>query len=324
MQGFFKTLKYVAIALAGVAIVAGLMSREGLLGDRNSKRTDPGLISFAEFIKPIDPQMIGYRESAGFPLPFEQATALAVDSADNLYVAGDSSLLIFDSTGKQKSQIALQNKVFSLSVFAARIYLAQADCIQVLNLAGKPLERWSEVAAGVHFTSLLAMEQGVFAADARNKVIWHYDYNGKRIKAIGQRDMQKGKLGFIVPGPFFDIARGYADQLWAVNPGKHQLENYTIAGELRSSWRRVSVDIDGFCGCCNPVQIAILPDGAFVTCEKGIPRVKVHEPSGDLRTVVAGPDQFAEGTVIADVAVDSQNRVLVLDPVRKTVRVFKK
>jgi hypothetical protein len=38
--------------------------------------------------------------------------------------------------------------------------------------------------------------------------------------------------------------------------------------------------------------------------------------------VVAGPEQFAEGTVGLDLAADSGGRVIVLDPVYKTVRIF--
>ena len=324
MKDFLGILKYVAIALAGVAIVAGLMSREGLLGKRNAERADPKLINFDEFIKPIDPAKIGYIESKAIALHYSVPRAMAIDANDNIYVAGDGGLLVFDRNGQRKTSIELQREIYSLSVFDDRIYAGANDAIGGFGLDGESMQRWTDIAPSAHFTSILATEAGVFAADARNKVIWHYDLNGKQLQEIGKRDVANGRLGFIVPGPFFDIAPGYAGGLWAVNPGKHQLENYTFAGELRSSWRRASVDIAGFCGCCNPTQMAILPDGGFVTAEKGIPRVKVHDPNGDLRTVVAGPELFAEGTVIADVAIDSQNRVYVLDPVKKAIRIFEK
>ena len=43
-----------------------------------------------------------------------------------------------------------------------------------------------------------------------------------------------------------------------------------------------------------------------------------------MHAVVAGPDQFTEGTVGIDLAVDSKNRIYVLDPMRKQVRIFEK
>ena len=84
-----------------------------------------------------------------------------------------------------------------------------------------------------------------------------------------------------------------------------------------------------FCGhkspsCCNPSHMAILSDGSFVTCEKGIERIKIHTQNGDYKCVVAAPDSFDKDTVGLDVAVDGNDRIFVLDPVRAVVRVFVK
>ncbi len=65
-----------------------------------------------------------------------------------------------------------------------------------------------------------------------------------------------------------------------------------------------------------------MPDGSFVTAEKGLPRVKIHNLDGSLRCVVAAPDQFDEGVVGLDVAVDDEGRIYVLDPSRNQVRIF--
>ncbi len=82
--------------------------------------------------------------------------------------------------------------------------------------------------------------------------------------------------------------------------------------------------IDGFSGCCNPSHIAILADGSFVTSEKGLVRVKILNPTGKLKSVVAGPDQFDEETRGLDLAVDSENRIIVLDPKKRLIRIFEK
>jgi len=82
------------------------------------------------------------------------------------------------------------------------------------------------------------------------------------------------------------------------------------------------MQLDGFGGCCNPSHVAMLSDGSFVTSEKGLERVKIHLPSGDFKSVVAAPSQFDEGTKGLDLAVDSKDRILVLDPSRKMVRIF--
>jgi hypothetical protein len=84
------------------------------------------------------------------------------------------------------------------------------------------------------------------------------------------------------------------------------------------------MSIEGFCGCCNPTHIAILRDGSFVTSEKGIARVKIYNRLGNLISLVAGPDQFIEGTEGLDLATDSEQRIYVLDPKQKAIRIFEK
>ena len=123
-------------------------------------------------------------------------------------------------------------------------------------------------------------------------------------------------------------------ELWVVNPGRLGLESYRSNGDLITSWYRASMTVDGFCGCYNPVHIAFRKDGSLVTGEKGLARVKVYEADEVFAGLVAGPDSFPnaniaalsspsdKGTPIQDLAVDARDRVLVLDPHEKTVRVF--
>jgi hypothetical protein len=84
------------------------------------------------------------------------------------------------------------------------------------------------------------------------------------------------------------------------------------------------MELDGFSGCCNPTHIAILNDGSFVTSEKGIVRVKIIDPTGKFKTVVATPDDFEKGTTGLDIAIDSEERIILLDPLRNQVRIFEK
>ena len=81
--------------------------------------------------------------------------------------------------------------------------------------------------------------------------------------------------------------------LRVVNPGMHRIEAYTPDGDLESFWGRRVDGIEGFCGCCNPANIAILPDGRIVTAEKGIPRVKVYHGRGQFVAWWPGPEMLA-------------------------------
>ncbi len=95
--------------------------------------------------------------------------------------------------------------------------------------------------------------------------------------------------------------------------------------------------IDGFCGCCNPTNFALLPDGGIVTSEKGLNRIKIYGAHGGLQGVVAGPEHLATDRRLArracddcrigysmPVASDVLGRALVLDVTTQRVRLFEK
>ena len=84
------------------------------------------------------------------------------------------------------------------------------------------------------------------------------------------------------------------------------------------------MDIEGFCGCCNPTDIALLPDGKVVTGEKGLPRVKVYRQDGAFDAVVAEQSAFVPGSVPLDLATDASGHIFVLDALRRVVRVFER
>ena len=65
-----------------------------------------------------------------------------------------------------------------------------------------------------------------------------------------------------------------------------------------------------------------MADGSFLTSEKGVVRIKIHEPSGELSTVVAPPDKFMEDGEAPDVAVDEEGIVYALDYDRNMIRIF--
>jgi hypothetical protein len=109
-----------------------------------------------------------------------------------------------------------------------------------------------------------------------------------------------------------------------VNPGRQSLENYNADGSLRTSWGVPGMKIEGFSGCCNPAQMAIMDDNSFVTSEKGMPRIKLYGQHGELKGIVAPPDLFdADSYYAPDVAVDTANIIYALDFARKQVRIFK-
>lgn len=274
-------------------------------------------------LKVIDSSLICYEEITQIKPETDNLYGIATDINDNLYVSGAETLFIYDAYGNLNNSFALGNNAYCITVAeSGLIYMGMPGHVEVWNTNGEQLESWESMGDKAIFTSIAVNDQSVFVADAGNKVVYHYNLKGEFQNNIGEKDNKNGKLGFILPSPYFDLLIGRDNELWVVNPGIHQFEHYRPNGELISSWKKTSMQLDGFSGCCNPSHIAMLSDGSFVTSEKGIERVKIHQPNGEFQCVVASPDDFLSGTTDLDLAVDSKDRIYISDPKKGFIRVF--
>jgi hypothetical protein len=204
------------------------------------------------------------------------------------------------------------------------------DHIEVFDAQGQRVQVWDPAGGRAWFTGLALAEHWLFVADAGNRLVLRYDLSGALLGKIGERGQDRPT--FTVPSPFFDL-KWHADGLLRVtNPGRHRVDHYTPEGVLELSWGTPSARIEGFCGCCNPIALALLSDGRCVTCEKGLPRVKVYSAHGQLESVVAGPESFPENTEVCsgdmgdcqrgglDAVADSRGRLHILDLVAGNIR----
>ena len=275
--------------------------------------------------KKSEANLLLYSEVHQIPIHLRHVYGIAVDLDDNLIVTGDDAVLTFDPDGSVHSTISTGESARCLSVDEnGDLFLGMRDHVEVYDRKGVKKSHWKSLGEDGLITSIAVTKQDAYVADAGNHIVWQFDKSGKQKRRIGEKNEDKDIPGFLIPSPYFDVSVDPDGFLWVVNPGRHSLENYTPEGDLRTSWGKFSMEMEGFCGCCNPTHIVILEDGSFVTSEKGIVRVKVHNWLGNFVSVVAGPDQFAEGTVGLDLAKDSAQRIYVLDPVKKMVRIFEK
>jgi sugar lactone lactonase YvrE len=214
-------------------------------------------------------------------------------------------------------------------------YVGFREWIEVYDAKGDRQASWKSPAGRPWFTGLTVVGEDVFAADAGNRLVRRYDRAGKLVGRIGAKNKERQVPGLVLPSPYLDVEWHKDGLLRVNNPGRHRVELYTLDGDLELTWGKPSAAIDGFCGCCNPINLALLPDGSCVTCEKGLPRVKVYRPNGEFDCVVAGPETFPENARLGagpgtgeglkaglDVVVDPQERLYVLDYATGTIRVM--
>jgi hypothetical protein len=287
----------------------------------------------------INPDLILYEESAGaIKTGFTVTHGIAVDSKGSVYIAGDKAIRIFSGSGDQLGEIKLDDMPRSLTVTQdGTIYAGLSDHVEVYDAQGQRQGSWESLGKDAILTSIAVSGDDVFVADAGNRIVVRYNTKGDVINKIGRKDDARNIPGFVIPSPYFDLVVTKDGLLRVVNPGRRRIEAYTFDGDIEFWWGEPSAAVEGFCGCCNPVNIAVLPDGGFVTCEKGLVRIKIYNSEGVFSGVVAGPEQFGAGgtsTICTnpeecqsggfDVAVDTEGRIYVLDTVDNIVKTFTK
>jgi len=286
-----------------------------------------------EKLRKIDSSLICYKEIKQFQTGLNTTNGLAIDDELNVYVLADDQIAIFDKTWKKISAFAVDSAAHCMAVDKNKqIYVGTENHVEVYDFRGKKLSSWESYSPDGYLTSLVLKDGNLFAADAESKVVLRYDLSGKILNTIGMKDKSKGIDGFIIPSMYFDIALGPYKELWISNPGKHMLQNFTPEGDLLSSWGVPSMQIDGFAGCCNPVHFTVLPDGRFITYEKGLDRIKVYNQTGKFLCVVAGPSKIDKNSLntcsvsspVHDLVCDKNGTVYILDGETKMIRVFKK
>ncbi len=271
----------------------------------------------------IEPDRVGYRQAGEIPVEFDEPRGLAIGPDGALYVAGDTAVDMLSPDGGTQRRIELDAEARCVAVAAdGTIYLGAGDHVRVIDADGSSAD-WPAPTERARVTSIAAAGDEVLVADAGSRVIWRYAPGGERTGAIGRADEQRGIPGIIVRAPHLDVTVGEDGLIRSTNPGRWRVETYTRDGDLELSWGEPSMeDIAGFCGCCNPTDIAVFPDGRVVTAEKGLPRIKLYDAHGELLTVVAPTERFEDRTEGMDLAIDGDGRILALDPVARVIRIF--
>jgi len=327
--------------------IAGLGGLTGLAASRLARRTpaaasrkpvlgDEFTYDVARFQK-SDPALLRYDELARFGSGLERARALAVAPDAAIFVGGTGGIRKFSANGEPALSIPLDKPVYSIALRPnGEILVGQLGQISVLDPSGAELAVWSGLPDNLLPTSIAFAGEQVFIADAGNRVVLKLDAAGKKLGVIGARDPERNLKGFVVPSPYFCVRMAPDGLLRIANPGEHQIEAFTLDGDLELAWGKGSFAVEGFCGCCNPVSFDIFPDGSFVTCEKGLPRVKLYNSAGEFTGLVAGPDAFPEYLQAANAgttdvlgsgvyaAIDRQARVIILDSVSGVIRIMQR
>ncbi len=331
----FRSMRVLVVAAAGLLCLVAVAGYMLLRGRGEQMPREPGLDirraateavrrSRADMkkLRTVNDRLVKYEQVRIVPTGLNKPTGIALGPDGTLYAVGDRVLCFVDAaSGEPRRRLELLGEPTCVTVDpGGDIYVGYARFIEVYGSDGALKTRWEALGPRSYLTSLTTDGHNVWAADAGTRTVVHYSTWGVLQGRIGEQG--SGASHFSIPSPHFDVAVAPNGTLLVTNPGKRLVETYSSDGTLVTSWGQSTQELHGFCGCCNPTDIALMHDGRVVTAEKGLPRVKIYTSAGMLDTVVAVPDNFSATAAGMDLAVDAHGHIMVLDPPEGIVRVF--
>jgi hypothetical protein len=274
-------------------------------------------------LEKVDPKLIIASEAARYKTGLQELRAIAVGPEDRIYVAGDQALLILEADGQPRTRVDLGKPAYALAVEAdGTVYLGMRSHVEVWDAQGARKAAWADRGPDSWITSVAVAKDQVLVGDFGLRTVARYDKSGMDLGRIIPRGADVIRDKFVIPSPYFDVGVDAQGGVWVTHTGRRTIERYQEDNTLAESWGLSGPEIEKFSGCCNPTHIALRRDGSFVTSEKGLVRIKVHGPGGELKGVVAAPKDFPSGMTGLDLAVDSKDRILVTDPGSSSIRVY--
>ena len=257
------------------------------------------------------------------PHPFKHSLAdITVGPDDAIYCLGDDEIRIFDAGGNLLSKWKVKSGTACLEAGPdGRVYtgsLGRVDIYSTLgeNQGGMQVGNPNRPAA---VTAIKIYRNEILVADASAKIIHRYNAAGQHLGVIGD----KNKTGsFMLPNGWLDFDIDSSGIILATDTGRHRVTEWILDGTPTGSFGKFGMqDPSDFVGCCNPVNLAVTPDGNIVTAEKVIARVKVFNPEGTMIAYI-GPENFDPNCTHIHLEVDSAGRIITADPVRRVIQIF--
>jgi hypothetical protein len=248
--------------------------------------------------------------------------AIAVDSADRIYVLGDGEVRIFDAGGNRIRSFQAPEGALCIAVGADdRVYFGRTGHVEIQSATGIREGGFavSENGKPSVITAIKLAGREILAADASARRIRRYSESGRQTGDIGTQNKTRG---FMLPNRFLDMDVDAHGVVRATDSGRHRVSSWNLDGTPAGHFGKFGLkNPEDFVGCCNPVNVAVAPDGKIVTAEKVVARIKVFDAFGALLALI-GPEHFDPNCTHLHLAVDSKGRILAADPVRREVKVF--
>jgi sugar lactone lactonase YvrE len=322
-----KRLLPVASVVGAFGVFAAAVLRPGAAPPAAPAAGAPGPAPDPQPPAPLPQQ---YTRSAvvvgpGMPGEFRRSlSGLALGPAGAVYALGDDEVRVFEAGGRLARTWRAPGEASCLSVAPdGRVAVGSPGGVDLYSGTGDHVGR---IAAGTRekpadVTAVRLVRDSLLVADAATRVIRRYDLRGNELGVIGA---QNKTGGFMLPNRNLDFDIDAEGVIYAADTGRHQVTSWTLDGTMVGSFGKFGMARpEDFVGCCNPVNVAVAPDGSLVTAEKAVARVKVFSRDRRLLAVI-GPEHFDPMCRHIHIAVDSTGRIVAADPERRTIASFER
>lgn len=264
-------------------------------------------------------------------------TCISVDAKDQLHVlSDDGTVTTFDPEGKMTGSFksAMSPTPTTMTVADGKIYLFNTRRVEkIVESRGKKIKQLIPDGIGCSVydpagtkVSDLNLPEAMSAADAhfignelavgdlKKSQIVFYEVTGNEGKVTRKIDK-----GFRLCCGIFDFAPGSAaGSIMVANLGAFKVQTY-VGGEKTVEFGQRGEKPEEFHGCCNPVNVGCLADGAIITVEKSPTRVKIFDKDGKESTKVTGLTELVEGCSTIPIAVDSKGTIYLASDTKKAI-----
>jgi hypothetical protein len=217
-------------------------------------------------------------------------------SEDKLIVATLNNIYMYDRKGRLLNNFAVGSNVRDITADSKKIYVLYPTRIETYGMDGQWISDWEACSPESDYCQLALTPGYVFVTDAANKNICKYTTEGGFVSFV------QSPNGFIIPSYTFGIA--YINgTIYCSNPGRHQVESYSVDGGYIASFGKAGGAAGLFCGCCNPVYLSSTSNGDIITSEKGNPRISCYGSDGQFRSVLLDSKSLGGGNTAYDVKI---------------------
>ncbi len=246
-----------------------------------------GALALAEWVQPTtasDPQLPYRLKQVGLiEAPYKRIRDLSFDSQSHLLVAGEAGIRILTAEGQPVSEISTSSAAQTLTTAPdGSLFVGLKSEVLCFDHTRNQRGAWTVTGGDKgqfgFITCLSFFDEKVYIADAGNRCIYRIASDGDYIDEID---------GFHIPSAYFDCAVDSKGILHVAHTSEHRVEIYDPNSEMVGKWGQYGSSPADFCGCCNPTNLSLMPNGWLVTSEKGIPRLKIYDAKGTLQALLS-------------------------------------